>query len=374
MEKLTVHLNCGFFNFTNSREGPTLMELLKKVCESIVPLDRQMMTWARERMDNLTKPVGSLGRLEDIAVRLSGITGKQYPDVDRGTLIVMAADNGVWEEGVAAYPQQVTALMAKCMIDGFAGVSVLAKLSETEVRVIDIGIRGDIKHDRLENRRVMNGTMNMAKGPAMTYSQAIRAIETGIDVVFESIDKGSNVIATGEIGIGNTTTSSAVLAVLGGFDVAAVTGRGAGLDDKALADKIQTIKKAIELNNPNPEDPIDVLSKVGGLDIAGMAGVFLGSAFRRVPVIIDGFISSVAAMVASRLCQLSAEYMFPSHLSAEGGAGLALKALGMTPYFDMGMRLGEGSGAVMALLLLKAAVGIMKGMKTFEEVGITKQC
>lgn len=348
------------------------MNLYENVMKGIKPLDSNKMNEAKERVDNLTKPVGSLGKLEEIAVRLSGITGELYPEVDKKTLIVMAADNGVYEEGVAAYPQEVTSIIAQCMVAGIAGVSVFAGLWGIDMKVIDVGIKGDETPAGLENRKIMSGTGNMAKGPAMARSQAVKAIETGIEAVFEAVDSGSRIIATGEVGIGNTTTSSAVLSVLEGLEPREVTGRGAGLDDQGLERKIKAIERAIEVNKPNPGDVMDVLSKVGGLDIAGMVGIYLGAAYRRVPVVVDGFISSVAALAAYKLNPLTRGFMFPSHLSAEKAGKLVMDRLGLKPYLDMDMRLGEGSGAVIAVQIIEAAARMMREMKTFDEMGIKK--
>ncbi|MBA1335448.1 MAG: Nicotinate-nucleotide--dimethylbenzimidazole phosphoribosyltransferase [Firmicutes bacterium] len=349
------------------------MELFKEVSSGIRPLDQEKMKAARARVDNLTKPVGSLGRLEDIAVQLSGITGEMFSQVDRKTLIVMAADNGVYDEGVAAYPQEVTGIIARCMIQGIAGVSVFARLWGVNLNVIDVGIKGEEELKGVENRKIMHGTGNMVKGPAMSREQAVKAIETGIQAVFEAVEGGSGIIATGEVGIGNTTTSSAVLSVLENVSPREVTGRGAGLDDMGLEQKIRTIEKAIEINEPDREDVVDVLSKVGGLDIAGMVGIYLGAAYKRVPVVIDGFISSVAALAACRLNPLAHGYMFPSHRSAEKAGDLVMERLGFKPYLDMQMRLGEGSGAIIAMQIIEAAARMMQDMKTFDEIGIARQ-
>lgn len=348
------------------------MELLQHTLKGIKPLDKQKMQEAKRRVDNLTKPVGSLGRIEEMAVKLSGITGKLYPDVDKKTVIVMAADNGVCNERVTSYPSEVTAIMAKGMAGGIAGVSVFSKLSGAQIKIIDLGIKGKFSCEGIENRKIMDGTENMARGPAMTREQAVKAIETGINAVLETVEQGCNIIATGEVGIGNTTTSSAVLAVLEGLPPEEVAGRGAGLDDDGVQHKIDIIHRTIKVNNPDRRDIIDVISKVGGLDIAGMTGIFLGAAYCRVPVIIDGFISSVAALSAVRMAPLALEYMFPSHLSAEKAGKLVMDSLGLEPYLHMNMRLGEGSGAVLIFQLIEAAAAMIKEMKTFDDLGIKK--
>ena len=348
------------------------MDLFEKVIKGIELPDRARMKEAKERVDSLTKPVGSLGRLEEIAVRLCGITGSTAPDTGKKTAIVMAADNGVCSEGVAAYPQQVTALMAKGMVEGTAGVAVFARMLGADIRVVDIGMKEPAACRGIINMRIRPGTANMAEGPAMSRDEAVRAIETGIQAVFEAADSGSRVIAVGEVGIGNTTSGSAVLAALEGLDPALTTGRGAGLDREGLAAKVRVVESAIRINKPDPADAVDVISKVGGLDIAGMTGVYLGASFRRIPVVIDGFISSVAALAAKRINPITLEYMFPSHLSAEKGGGLALERLGLKPYLDLDMRLGEGSGAVLALNIIEAAARAIKQMKTFDEIGIKR--
>lgn len=349
------------------------MELFKEVSEGIRPLDQERMKAARTRVDNLTKPVGSLGRLEDIAVQLSGIAGEMFPKADRKTLIVMAADNGVYEEGIAAYPQEVTAIIARCLTQGIAGAGVFARQWGVDLKVIDVGVKGEGDLEGIENRKIMHGTGNIARGPAMAREQAVKAIETGIRAVFDAVKEGSGIIATGEVGIGNTTTSSAVLSALEDIPPREVTGRGAGLDDMGLERKIKAIEDAIEINKPDRGDVIDVLSKVGGLDIAGLAGIYLGAAYKRVPVVIDGFISSVAALAAYRLNPLVHGYMFPSHRSAEKAGDTVLERLGLKPYLDMQMRLGEGSGAVIAMQIIEAAARMMQDMKTFDEIGIVKQ-
>ena len=346
------------------------MELLKKTVEGIKPLDQGSMSKARERVDNLTKPRGSLGRLEEIAVRLCGITGSITPDVGKKAVLVMAADNGVCSEGVAAYPQQVTALMARGMAEGTAGVAVFARIVGAHLKVFDLGMIEPVDHSAIINKRIRPGTANMAKGPAMERNEAVQAIETGIQAVFDAADSGYRMVAPGEVGIGNTTSASAVLAALEGLSPSLTTGRGAGLDDAGLSGKIEVVKRAIATNKPDPTDAVDIISKVGGLDIAGMTGIYLGAANKRIPVVIDGFISSVAALAAVKLNPLSLEYMFPSHLSAEKGGGPALERLGLKPCFNLGMRLGEGSGAVLMFYIIEAAAAALMQMKTFEEAGI----
>ncbi len=349
------------------------MVFLNKIIAGITPVGRESMERAKIRMDSLTKPLGSLGEIEGIAIRLCGIADSLKPDVSKKAVIVMAADNGVCDEGVTAYPREVTALMAKGMAEGTAGVAVFAKVVGADLIVYDLGMANPIGHSAIINKRIRPGTANIAEGPAMTRVETVRAIKTGVEAIFHAMDNGYRLIATGEVGIGNTTTASAVMSVLGGISPQLTTGRGAGLDDAGLLDKIKVVERAITVNMPDPEDAIDVLSKVGGLDIAAMAGMYLGAAYRRVPIVIDGFISSVAALAAAKLNPLSLEYMFPSHLSDEKGCALALKTLGYKPYFDLGMRLGEGSGAVLMFYIIEAAVAAFLRMKTFEEAGIKRK-
>lgn len=346
------------------------MGLLEEIIEGIKPVDRDIMKRARERVDNLTKPLGSLGRMEDMAVRLCGITGGIVPDIHKKAVIVMAADNGVYSEGVASYPQQVTALMAKGMIEGSAGVAVFAQVVGADLFVYDLGMKKPLNHRGIIDKRIRPGTANMAEGPAMTRDETVQAIEVGIEAVSNAVGSGYGIVGTGEVGIGNTTSASAVMAVLEGIEPEKTTGRGAGLDDAGLLNKIKSVERAIIKNKPNPADAVDVLSKVGGLDIAGMTGMYLGSAYYRVPIIIDGFISSVAALAAVRLNPLASEFMFSSHLSAEKGCSLALERLGHKPCFDLGMRLGEGSGSVLMFHIIEAAAAALTQMKTFEEAGI----
>lgn len=347
------------------------MKLLNETIKRISELDAESMKKSRERVDNLIKPQGSLGRLEEIVVQLAGITGNIYPKVDKKSVIVMAADNGVYEEGVAAFPQAVTVIQTINFVKGVTGVCALAKQAGADVIPVDIGVVVDINEPGVINRKIKYGTDNISKGPAMTYDEAIKAIEVGIEIATNEINKGKNLLTTGEMGICNTTTSSAIISVLGGFNPKDVTGVGANLPEDKLSHKADVIKRAIEINNPNPKDGIDVVSKVGGLDIAGMAGVMLSGASNKVPVVVDGFIATAAALIACTIEPKTKNYLISSHASKEKAASIASEILGLTPMLHMDMRLGEGSGAVLMFNIIESAVYMNNEMITFEEAGIT---
>ncbi|RKD31923.1 nicotinate-nucleotide--dimethylbenzimidazole phosphoribosyltransferase [Thermohalobacter berrensis] len=346
------------------------MDLLNQTVKKIGKLDDEIMEKTRKRVDNLIKPIGSLGKLEDIVVKLSGITKKPFPKVDNKAVIVFAADHGVYEEGVAAYPQEVTVIQTLNFVKGVTGVCALAKQARADVIPVDIGIKEDVKEEGIINRKIKYGTDNMAKGPAMSREEAIKSIEVGIEIAEKEIKKGRNLLATGEMGICNTTPSSAIVSVIGGYAPIEVTGKGANYPEDKLLHKASVIKRAIEINKPDPEDGIDILSKVGGLEIGGMAGVMLAGAANRVPVVVDGFISTAAALIAYKIEPKVKDYLIPSHFSAEKGAIKGSKLLGLRPMLDMDMRLGEGSGAVLAFNIVEAAVYMNNEMITFEEAGI----
>lgn len=346
------------------------MNLLRETIEKIEDLDQNSMEKARERQKNLIKPPGSLGIMEEIAVQLAGIYGNPMPEVGKKVIIVMGADHGVVSEGVSAFPQFVTAAMMPQYPLGGAGVSVLAKHVGASVTTVDVGVAVPVDHPGVLNRKIMPGTRNMAEGPAMTVDEAVKSIETGIEVAQDEINKGAVVLGTGDMGIGNTTASSALLAVFGGFSPQEVTGRGTGLDDKGLNQKTIAIEKAISVNKPDKNDPIDVFAKVGGLEIGGIAGTILAAAANRVPVVIDGFISCAGALVASRIAPKSVQFMIPSHISAEKAGKLMLDTIGLRPMLDMKMRLGEGTGAALAMNILDASIKIMHEMATFADIGM----
>ena len=340
---------------------------LRELIERIEPLDEVAMAKARERQAQLAKPPGSLGRLEDLSIQLAGISGNIHNSVKRQHLLVFAADNGVVEEGVSSAPQSVTLSQTINLTRAKTGASTLCKHFGCGITVCDVGVNADIREPKVLNRKIAYGTGNIAKGPAMTREQALTALMTGAELA-RSTD--ADVFGIGEMGIGNTTSSSAVLSVLLDADVEAVTGRGGGITDQSFLKKKNVIRQAIEINRPDKTDVIDVLAKVGGFDIAAMCGAFLGCASMRKPVVIDGFISAVAALCAYRLCPEAVGYFIPSHASYEIGYKLAMDAMGLEPLFLLGMRLGEGSGCPLAFQILDAACAIINEMATFDEAGI----
>ena len=340
---------------------------LYELIERIEPLDEAAMAKARERQAQLAKPPGSLGRLEDLSVQLAGISGNVHNAVKRQHLLVFAADNGVVEEGVSSAPQSVTLSQTINLTRAKTGASTLCKHFGCGITVCDVGVNADIREPKVLNRKIAYGTGNIAKGPAMTREQALTALMTGAELA-RSID--ADVFGIGEMGIGNTTSSSAVLSVLLDADVEAVTGRGGGITDQSFLKKKNVIRQAIEINRPDKTDVIDVLAKVGGFDIAAMCGAFLGCASVRKPVVIDGFISAVAALCAYKLCPEAVGYFIPSHASYEIGYKLAMDAMDLEPLFLLGMRLGEGSGCPLAFQILDAACAIINEMATFDEAGI----
>lgn len=346
------------------------MELFEKTVAGIKPAYQDTMKEAAARLDKLVKPIGSLGKLEDLAVKISGITGKQKNSFEKKVTIIMAADNGVVEEGVSAAPQEVTALMAVNFLKGITGVCVLSKHAGADIRVVDIGIASDLEYPGLINRKIRKGTYNIAKGPAMSREEAVQAIETGIEMVSQLVNEGYSLFGTGEMGIGNTSTSSAVTMAFLGCSAEDAVGKGVGLTEEGYKNKKAVIDRAVKLNNPDPNDPIDVLSKVGGFDIAGMTGCFLGAAYHRVPIVVDGFISAAAALAAYKINPLVKDFIIPSHCSDEPGYKLAMGEIGLKPMLDLNMRLGEGSGCPLAFNIIEAAEAVISDMATFEEAMI----
>ena len=340
------------------------MELLDL---EIKPLDEAAMSAARARQAQLAKPPGSLGRLEELSVQLAGITGKVQCTIEKKHLLVFAADNGVVEEGVSSAPQSVTLQQTVNLTRAKTGASVLAKHFGCGITVCDVGVNADIAEKAVLNRKIAYGTKNIAQGPAMTREQALTAIRTGMELA-QSTD--ADVLGVGEMGIGNTTTSSAVLAVLLNAEVEDVTGRGGGITDESFRKKKDVIRRAIAVNHPDRSDVVDVLAKVGGFDIAAMCGAFLGAAATQRPVVIDGFISAVAALCAVRLCPNVRGYLIPSHASYEIGYRLAMDAMELQPMLLLEMRLGEGSGCPLAFEILSAACAVMNHMATFDQAGI----
>lgn len=339
---------------------------LEEAVAQVKPLDQEAMEVARRRWDSIAKPLHSLGKMEDLITQIAGITGKTIVDIDKKALVAMCADNGVVEEGVTQTGQEITALVADNFQAGISTVCVMCQQYGVDVWPVDVGmvtdttVRTDLK--------VAYGTKNMAKEPAMTREQAVKAIEAGITMAAELKEKGYKLLATGEMGIGNTTTSSAVASVLLDQPVEEMTGRGAGLSSEGLTRKINAIKKAIEINKPDPKDAIDVLAKVGGFDIGGMAGVFLGGAALGMPVLMDGFISCVAALVAGSICPAAMDYMISSHVSKEPAAHLILERLGKDPVIHGDMCLGEGTGAITLVPFLDLGAKLYNTMSTFEDI------
>jgi len=347
-------------------------EKIAKIIQNIKPINFKLMEKAQEKLDNLTKPQGSLGQLEDFARRIVGISGTLFPVIKRKVIFVMAGDHGVVEEGVSAYPQEVTFQMVYNFIRGGAGINVLARHMGAEIVVVDMGVAKDFPlEESITRKKIAYGTSNMAKGPAMSKDEAERAIIAGIEVFEDELNKKRiDIIGLGEMGIANTTSSSAIVACLTKSKVEEVTGSGTGLNQEQIKNKIKVIKKALEVNKPNPQDGLDVLSKVGGFEIGGLVGCILAATSHQIPVVIDGFISAASALIAIKLAPLVKDYIFASHNSVEKGHKIALKYIGKVPMFDLGMRLGEGTGAALGISFIEAGVQILTQMATFEEAGV----
>jgi nicotinate-nucleotide--dimethylbenzimidazole phosphoribosyltransferase len=349
---------------------------LKSVLDSITNTNGKFATQAQARLDNLTKPQGSLGRLEEFAKQLVAITENEMPDIDKKVVFTFAGDHGVAEEGVSAFPKEVTPQMVLNFIHGGAGINALAKHSGADVVVVDIGVNydfGDLKNTGFVSGKIVSGTKNMRKGPAMTREEAEKCINVGIKLANEYADKRYRIFGTGEMGIANTTPSSAITSVLTGSSVEDITGRGTGINDEAWKNKVQAIKDSIAINNPDASDPIDVLSKVGGAEIAGIAGLIIGAAANKVPVIVDGFISTAGALIAYLIEPKTRDYMFAAHMSQEIGHRSILKKIGLRPILDLDMRLGEGTGAALAMSVIEAGLKIYKEMATFEEAAVAEK-
>jgi len=353
--------------------------LLERICQRIEPLRIDAMAAARERLDSLTKPPGSLGALERIAERLSGITGSMPPRLGKKAVVVMAGDHGVCEEGVSAYPSAVTEQMVLNFLAGGAAVNVFAKHAGAEVVCVDVGVAAPISHPDLLVRKIGPGTANMTKGPAMTLEQAERALTTGVDLVGRLSDAGFGLIALGEMGIGNSTAAAAVTSALLGVSSDVSVGRGTGVDDAGLARKRDAVARALAANGvaagvaaePGARRALETLAKVGGFELAAMAGVCLGAAIFRVPVVIDGYISTTAALAASYMSPHAASYLIASHRSEEPGHGVVLEALGLEPMLELGMRLGEGTGAALCLRIVEAGADVLGAMATFASAGVS---
>jgi nicotinate-nucleotide--dimethylbenzimidazole phosphoribosyltransferase len=361
------------------------MKLLEATCARIANFNlekaQENVIMARRRLDSLTKPQGSLGRLEDLATQIVMITGNPRPSLKHKVIITMAGDHGVTEEGVSAYPKEVTPQMVYNFLRGGAAINVLARQVGARVVVVDMGVASKLDIEGIGSRdasaefrdcKIGFGTKNFTKGPAMTREEAVACIEKGIEVVEEEAKRGMDILGTGDMGIGNTTPSAAVMSVLTGIPPGEMAGYGTGISDEALAKKIAVIEKGIALNKPDRHDPIDVLAKVGGFEIGGICGMILGAAARRIPVVIDGFISCAGAMLAVKLAPRVKDYPIASHCSAERGHRTCLRQMGLTPLLDLNMRLGEGTGAALAMHLAEASVRILNEMATFESAGVSR--
>ncbi|MCX5714719.1 MAG: nicotinate-nucleotide--dimethylbenzimidazole phosphoribosyltransferase [Candidatus Omnitrophica bacterium] len=354
------------------------MDKLMNTVKRITAIDLGLMQAAQERLDNLTKPLGSLGRLEELAKCIVGITGQESPALKNKVIFTLAADHGVTEEGVSAYPKEVTAQMVYNFLSEGAAINVLARHVGARVVVVDIGVAEEIEKIRIKtkdfkDRKIGLGTKNMARGPAMSRDDAIKSIETGIGILEEELSNGVDIVGTGEMGIGNTTAASAITAVFTRKRVEDITGRGAGLDDQGLKKKIEIIKKVLKVNNPDSNDPIDVLAKVGGFEIGGLAGIILAAASRKIPVVIDGFISGSAALIAYQIEPKTKDYMIASHCSVEKGHRIILEHIGLKPLLDLNMRLGEGTGGCLGMNLVEASVKILTQMATFKSAGVSER-
>ncbi|MBU3155291.1 nicotinate-nucleotide--dimethylbenzimidazole phosphoribosyltransferase [Clostridium estertheticum] len=343
------------------------MGLLKETLQCIEPLNKEAMKRAWDRLDSLSKPIGSLGELENIIAKMAGITGNIHNKINKKNVVIMCGDNGVVEEDVSNCPKSVTATVTNNFTKKITGVYVLSKFSGSDITVVDVGIDADLNNPKVINKKIAYGTMNMMKGPAMTREQTIKAIEVGIETVDNLVLDGYDLIGTGEMGVGNTATSAAILSVFSGLEVEESVGKGSGITEEQFINKKRVIKKSIEVNNPDKDDVIDVISKVGGFDIAGLCGCFLAAAKNRVPIVIDGFIASAAALCAYKLNPLVIGYIFASHLSAEPGAAFIMKEIGLKPMLNLNMRLGEGSGCPLAFNIIEAALYTMDNMGTFED-------
>ncbi len=350
------------------------MGILDKTIKNITGLDLCLMQKAQNRLDHLTKPINSLGRLEDLAKLIVGISGNENPQFANKVVFTFAADHGVAEEKVSAFPQEVTAQMVYNFLNGGAGINILANHAGARVVIADIGVANDLKtHPKLISKKIAAGTKNMAKGPAMTRNEAIKSIETGIEIYENELKTGIDICGIGEMGIANTTASSALTAIFTKTKIEEITGKGTGIDDKALKNKISVIKRAIAINKPTATDPIDVLAKIGGLEIGALSGIIIASASHKVPVVLDGFISGAAALVAYSLEPKTREYMIASHCSVESGHKHILKHLGLKPLFDLSLRLGEGTGAAIGIMLAEASIKILTQMATFENAGVSNK-
>lgn len=346
------------------------MELKKQVehyISGISDVDLKAKEEAQNYNAGLLKIPSSLGRVEDIAIQIASITGKVKNDMRKKCIIMMSADNGITAKGVSSAPKEITKSMTECFSKMVTGVGVFSRVSKSDLIIYDIGVDADVHDKNVINKKVRRGTADFSEGPAMSYEEALQAILVGIEAVKDAVDQGYQVIGTGEMGIGNTSSSTAIICAMTGTDVAEAVGRGAGLTDEAYENKINLLRSAIKLNDPDKNDPIDVLAKVGGLDIAGLVGVFIGCAYYKVPAVIDGYISSVAAFVAYKLNEKIKQYTIESHITEEIGYNTIRKEMNLKPMFNLNMRLGEGTGCPFTFFAIDCADSMMNHMYTFEQ-------
>jgi len=350
------------------------MDKINETISKITPLNNQWLKNAQEKLDNLTKPLGSLGRLEELAKQIVGITENLNPQLNHKVIFTLASDHGVTEEGISAFPKEVTAQMVYNFLAGGAGINVLSRHIGARVVVADLGISCDLKpHKNLLIKKGNYGTKNFTKGPAMTRDEAIKSICAGIDIFEQEYTKGIDIIGTGEMGIGNTTASSAITAVFTKKPVELITGCGTGIDENGRKNKIKVIEKALKINKPKSSDAMDVLAKVGGFEIGGLAGIILAAGAKRVPVVIDGFISAAAALIAFSLAPKIKNHMIASHSSVEKGHKIILDYIGLEPLFNLNLRLGEGTGAALGINFAEASVKILTEMATFKAAHVSER-
>ena len=348
------------------------MNTIEKIIERIKPLDTEAMELAGQRQDRLTKPRGSLGRLEEISIQIAGITAEPIPRLKHKAILTMAADHGVTAQGVSLYPAEVTRQMALNFLEGGAAINVLSRMIGARVIIVDMGVRGGLPAGNgITCKPMAPGTKDMSTGPAMTHQQALDCLLAGIEIVEKEIMNGLDILGTGDMGIGNTTSASAITAIITGQAVSEVTGRGTGIDDAQLAHKVKIIERSLAANRPDPTDAIDVLEKIGGFEIGGLAGAMLAAAANHIPVVIDGFISGAAALIAAGICPQAGDYMIASHLSAEKGHAACLKYLNLEPVLKLNLRLGEGTGAALGIFLAESSVNLLREMATFSEAGVS---
>lgn len=349
------------------------MEWLNEILEEIEPLNKAIMNQKSNQIDNLTKPIGSLGVLEKIAIQIAGIKNELNSKINRKNIIIMCSDNGVVESGVSSNPQEVTKIVTENFTKNITGINALASFAKSDIKIIDIGVKFDFNHSMIVNKKIAYGTQNMLYGSAMSRVDALEAIKVGIEIVDQLSLEGYDLLGTGEMGVGNTATSGAVFSVLSGREIEVVVGKGAGLTEEQLIYKKQIVERSIQINQPNAEDVIDVLAKVGGFDIAGLCGCFIGAAKNKIPIVIDGLIASVAALCAYKLNPIVKEYMIPSHLSKEPASKYVMNELGLNPMLNLDMRLGEGTGCPLAFNIIEASLYAVSNMGTFSDAKLNKK-